>query len=692
VSTVDRASSAAGAESSTRDAHILIVDDEAPFRDAMSAILAAEGYESSTAASGADALMSIAARPPDLILTDVTMPGIDGFELAERLKTDPVTTHIPIIFITAARDQVSRLLGLSAGAEMFLSKPIDPAELSMRIRNLLRLKHYGDHYSEYSRMLAIDVASRTAELEARTEALERQAALLTEQATLLDLATDGIFVQDIDLRVLFWSRGAAQMYGWTSEEMVGWVSTERMHTAASEPVAAFVSTLLREGRWEGEVTHRTKSGARICVACRSTVQVDSAGTPIRILTIATDVTGRRHAEHLVERALEDQLRFKDEFLSHVSHELRSPLTAIKQFTSILLGGLAGPLTPEQQDYQQIVLRNVRQLQAMIDDLLEVTRLETGKLTVELESVSVVEAITDSVDTLRGTFDAAGVALTIDLPSDLARDLPSACADPIRLRQVLIILLENAVKFTTAGGAVSIRARRADDDSTRLRLTVSDTGAGVSAEIAARLFDRLYQAPDATQSSRKGLGLGLFIARELMTRQNGRIDYAPSPGGGSTFALTLPVFSLDSLLAPFLQAAEWPAPEVAVIMVDAAQALTPATTVASEEWLRDVRRVLATSILPDLDVLLPTAARAPGRARFAIAAFTDAVGATGLANRVRAQCQRLLTDGHGGRTLNVSCTMLPSDPRDAGTTPETMVTRMASRLERLIVTSVHPVHP
>jgi len=558
----------------------------------------------------------------------------------------------------------------------------------MRIRNLLRLKHYGDRYSEYSRMLAMDVATRTAELVARTEALERQAVVLTQQATLLDLATDGIFVRDLDLRVLFWSRGAEKMYGWTSDEMVGQVSTGPMQTEACESVADLVATLLRDGRWEGEVNHSTKSGARICVACRSTVQTDESGTPVRFLTIVTDVTDRKRAEQLVERAQEEQLRFKDEFLSHVSHELRSPLTAIKQFTTILLGGLAGPLNPEQQDYERIVLRNVRQLQSMIDDLLEVTRLETGKLTVELDSASVVDAIADSVDTLRGTLDGAGVSLTIELEPAL----PSARADPIRLRQVMIILLENAIKFTPAGGAVTIRARRADGDASRLALAVSDTGCGVSPEMAGRLFERLYQAPDSSLESRKGLGLGLFIARELVTRQDGRIEYTPRDGGGSTFTVTLPAFSLDRLLAPLLVRGEWPSPSAALIMIDAGQSMMSVSTASSEEWLRDVRRVLATSVLPDLDVMLPTIARGRGHTRFLIAAFTDERGATVLTNRLRAQCDRLLAEGLGGRTLQVSYNMLPSGPRSADTTPETMVTSMATRLESLIATYVIPVTP
>src|SRR6202035_5184606 len=136
---------------------------------------------------------------------------------------------------------------------------------------------------------------------------------------------------------------------------------------------------------------------------------------IGYLLIGTDNTARKQAEEertkleeTLEQIRQDQMRFKDEFLSHVSHELRSALTAIKQFTTILLGGLAGEVNKEQREYQQIVLKNIRQLQSMIDDLLEVTRLETGKLTLELESVSVSDAVTDCLNTLQVTARAKGV--------------------------------------------------------------------------------------------------------------------------------------------------------------------------------------------------------------------------------------------------------------------------------------------
>jgi signal transduction histidine kinase len=262
------------------------------------------------------------------------------------------------------------------------------------------------------------------------------------------------------------------------------------------------------------------------------------------LLIGTDNIARKRLEEVLEQIRQDQMRFKDEFLSHVSHELRSPLTAIKQFTNILLGGLAGELNKEQREYQQIVLRNIRQLQSMIDDLLEVTRLETGKLTVEPERLSVLMAVTDSFNTLEGSARGKRITLSYDLPPGL----PSAHADQTRVRQILIILLDNAIKFTPEGGSVTIRACIYEKDPRFVLMEVSDTGVGISTEITEEIFERLYQVSERTEASRKGLGLGLYICKELVMRQGGRIWATRRRPKGSTFSFTLPVFSYDASIA------------------------------------------------------------------------------------------------------------------------------------------------
>ena len=229
-------------------------------------------------------------------------------------------------------------------------------------------------------------------------------------------------------------------------------------------------------------------------------------------------------------------------MSHVSHELRSPLTAIHQFSTILMDELAGPLSVDQKEALRVILRNIHQLESMIEDLLEITRMQNGKLSIELQSVLVSEVVDDAIDTLRG----AAAARDLRLQAEIAEDLPTAYADPVRTRQILINLIGNAVKFTPPEGSVTVRAAF-DDERAFLRFEVTDTGCGLSPESTERIFERLYQVKEPGQAGRRGLGLGLFICQELVNQQGGRIWVTSEVGRGSSFYFTLPVFGRDTPL-------------------------------------------------------------------------------------------------------------------------------------------------
>jgi PAS domain S-box-containing protein len=250
---------------------ILIVDDERHNRQLLQVMLAPEGFQLVTASSGEEALAMVKQQPPDVILLDVMMPGTDGYLVADQIKGNFATKNIPIIMITALNTKDARMQALNAGAEDFLTKPVDRAELCMRVRNLSRLKTYSDYY-------------------------EHQAAALADQAELLDLAQDAIIAQDLDGRVLFWNHGAEVMYGWRSEEVLGFNANTLLNTQFLEPIEQIEATLLREGRWEGEATHRGRDGGRVVVASRWALQRDSDAAPARVLTINTDITNRKEAE------------------------------------------------------------------------------------------------------------------------------------------------------------------------------------------------------------------------------------------------------------------------------------------------------------------------------------------------------------------------------------------------------------
>ena len=198
---------------------------------------------------------------------------------------------------------------------------------------------------------------------------------------------------------------------------------------------------------------------------------------------------RRELEHkrrALEEAQREQVLLRDKFLSHVSHELRTPLAAVHQFVSLCLDGLAGELTDVQQQYLEIAFRNVAQLKAMIADLMEVTRAEAGKLRVDPQPVELAPLLEEAAGTLQGQASKKGIELQWQAGGER---IPTVLADPTRVRQLLVNLIENAIKFTDAGGHITVKASAKDGFA---RISVLDTGCGIDLDAQARIFDRLHQ--------------------------------------------------------------------------------------------------------------------------------------------------------------------------------------------------------
>jgi PAS domain S-box-containing protein len=281
---------------------ILIVDNELRNRDLLQIMLAAEGFQIESAAGGEEALDMIAQHAPDLILLDVMMSGMDGYQVAAKIKADRATRHIPIIMVTARDDQDGKMLALLAGAENFLTKPVNRAELCLRARNLIRLKAHGDFHRKQSDTLERELTARTAELAERTAALEQQAAIVAEQAVTLDLAHQAIIVRDMHDRILYWNHGAELMYGWLSSQVLGRTKSEVLKTEYFEPVEQIDAALQRQGRWEGESIQFKRDGTRVTAASCWAVQRDAAGAPVRILSVDDDISDFVNESAGTERA------------------------------------------------------------------------------------------------------------------------------------------------------------------------------------------------------------------------------------------------------------------------------------------------------------------------------------------------------------------------------------------------------
>ena len=528
---------------------------------------------------------------PDLVLSDYHLPSFDGLEaLSIVTKGAP---DVPFILVTGALGEERAVEILKSGATDYVLKD-----------RLSRLPH------------AVLRAIREADAKAaRKRSEELLSASEANLRNIIEKNGDGILVVNYDGIVRFVNPAAEILFGSAAESLLGQSFGFPIEIGKTADLV-----ILRDG---GEI--RT--------AEMNAVETTWEGEHSYLASLR-DVTEQKRISKELEQIRQQQLRLKDEFLSHVSHELRSPLTAIHQFVTILLDGLAGDLNSEQREYTEIALKNVYQLRAMISDLLEITRAETGKLTIEPQCVSIAKVVDETCSTLQKNAAVKGIVLTTDVPNNL----PFADADPVRIKQILVNLIDNGIKFTPENGTIFVRARTFDQDPNFLCISVIDNGCGISPEDTEKIFDRLYQKEDRISGSRKGLGLGLYICRELVLRHGGKIWVESEIGEGSTFFFTFPVFSLAKLITPILTPQNLAKGSVALIAVEVSFRKKKVLTETDEDAfvLRKVATVLSRCVLPDMDVLMPRMAHGRSGNIFCMVACADQRGTEVLVRRIQSQ--------------------------------------------------------
>jgi signal transduction histidine kinase len=525
-------------------ATILVVDDKAVNRSILTTLLGYGGHRTLEASNGSEALDKTRGENPDLVITDILMPNMDGYELVQKLQELDAARRPQVIFYSATYlEEDAQALARSCGVSHVLTKPAEPEQILKIVDEALAC----------GRADLPRVYESTPTIEA-VRVLSNKLYRKVEE------------VKDLNAQL---------------EQRI----TERTASLAS------VNRLLQQHIYE-----------------------------------------RQKAEDQAAQSREEQLKMKGEFLSHVSHELRSPLTAVHQFTTILLDGLGGPLTSDQHEYLEITLRNVNQLKCMIDDLLEASRADTRKLTIRRSSISVADVIDQAVK----SHSAIAAEKGISLKTDVSPDLPRVYADPVRISQVLTNLLDNAVKFSLPSSVITIHAHTFKDDPSFLCVSVADCGCGIAPEDFERIFDRLYQLPKPGEAGRRGLGLGLFICKEIVGRHDGRIWVSSESGKGSTLLFTLPVFSIASLLSPLLARGGQSASSLVLVTVTIRAVKGWSSEQERERTLHRVQDVLQRCILADLDVLLPPQSHLEKGDVFSVVARTDARGARVVVGRIKEQ--------------------------------------------------------
>ena len=354
---------------------------------------------------------------------------------------------------------------------------------------------------------------------------------LTETNARFRLLVEGargyaLFTVDPTGYVTGWNRGAERLLGFVESEIVGRnfccifnAEDIRNHLPESQ-----LSKALHAGRAEDEGWHVRGNRQQFWAKLNITALAQEAGTVRGFAILVQDVTEQRKIATLLEEARLERARVQERFISHVSHELRTPLTAIYFFTTNVLDGLLGKLTPDQHEHLALALDNVNQLKEMVKDLLEITRVDTHKLVIEPQHANPSKLVADVLNTCMTNASSKNISLK----SDVALGLPFVWADPVRVRQILTNLIENGIKFTPEGGTVAISVQLLAEDGDCLRLSVSDTGCGISPENCTLVFDRLAQVRRQRRSKSKRSGPGP-VHRQRAGIHAGR----PNLGGKST---------------------------------------------------------------------------------------------------------------------------------------------------------------
>jgi PAS domain S-box-containing protein len=523
---------------------ILLADDNADMRAYLQRVLVEAGYQVDAVDNGAAALAAIRKGPlPDLVLSDVMMPELDGFALLQALRTCPETKGVMVILLSARAGEEARLEGLAAGADDYMVKPFSARELRARIDGAIALARQ-----------RWDAAAREQALRAEI-GIERDRAALRESeahvASLFEQTAAGIAETDMAGRLVRVNDRYCDILRSDRDKLIGQPMQSFIHPDDLEENLGFLDTLLRTGepftledryrrvmrdRVAGTAEYRQPmpDGGEIWCEVRAYPTADGG-----LVSFFRDVTERRAAEDKLHAAD----RRKDEFLAMLAHELRNPLAPISAAADLLRIGRLDEARVRQSS--AIIGRQVRHMTSLVDDLLDVSRVTRGLVTLARAPVAARTIVDEAIEQVRPMFEARRQHLAVDIADPDATVL----GDRARLVQVLANLLNNAAKYTQEDRSIDVAAT-VDAARGRLLLVVRDQGIGIEPELTGHVFDLFTQAQRSVDRAQGGLGLGLALVKNLVELHGGTVlCTSPGLGQGSTFEVALPLMAPATHAAP-----------------------------------------------------------------------------------------------------------------------------------------------
>ncbi|MFT4037795.1 MAG: PAS domain S-box protein [Thermomicrobiales bacterium] len=390
--------------------------------------------------------------------------------------------------------------------------------------------------NDYYASLSADDGETVAWLGVIIDVTERKAAseVIAQLAAIVEASDDVIFTRTLDGNITYWNPAAERLYGYTAAEVLGQPTTILFPEGAERQIATVADFADRQSM-RFETQDRRKDGTLVDVAATVFPVRDEAGQILGISGIARDITARKEAERELRAALEAAeagARAKGLFLAMMSHELRTPLQAVMGYADFLLSGRQGVLSPAQLEDIGYIHLGAHRMVALIEQMLDLSRMEAGRLDLKQEPVDVRRVM----ELVRQDVAPQAAAKNLQLSLQAPQRLPRALGDPERVRQILLNLAGNAVKFTESGEVQMIARQRQG----RVEIAVTDTGIGIAASEIPHIFEEFRQVDGKLSRRYGGAGLGLAIARRLARQMNGEITVQSAPGSGSTFTLCLPL--------------------------------------------------------------------------------------------------------------------------------------------------------
>ena len=546
---------------------ILIVEDSLTQSVSLQSFLEKHGYRVSTSSNGKEAFDFLEGHLPTLVISDIMMPEMDGWELTRLIKADDNLKDIPVILLTSLSSPVDLIKALECGADNFVTKPYNEQLILSRIQNIveekilkkseeseedIRISFAGeDHLITADRKQIIDfllsayenVIVKNRDFEEANEKLREANNEIQKLASIVENSTDLVAaVATTEGKMLYINHAGKKILGLPSNKASDVAIFDFCVDDDCDSLKEHAIFETRDkGSWQGELRFRQQlTGEEIPVLVSLfNIKDPQTNQLLGIGLIAHDMTERKKMENelLIEKErAEAASRAKSDFLSSMSHELRTPLNAIIGFSELLHDKYVGGLSETQSQYVKDIWESGKHLLSLINDVLDLSKIEAGKMELYLSNVKIKKLLEKSLVMIRERCIQHHISIDLSVSQDV--EYLEITADTRKLKQIMFNLLSNAAKFTPDEGTITVEAGM---NGKEILISVTDTGIGIAPEHQEKIFEEFYQVQGGTTDKTPGTGLGLSLVRRIIEMHGGKI-WIEREGSekGSRFAFTLPL--------------------------------------------------------------------------------------------------------------------------------------------------------